>query len=330
VGANGFLEPYNDVNYQEEYEEEVNIEEDENLDPPLMTLEMAEVSLRELGLSSGSSFFKYTADDDQDYSSSYSYRQKKKPPKETGKKGPKQTPGKKGPKPTPNNKGPKQTPGSKGPKNNIDNSNTDKDAPIIRSLFPAPNTKVGKNQAFGALVTDNTGIKQVCVQLKDHFNKMSDCYDTVHVGNDIWEITFDGFGDYDGKTWSFRVQGTDTSNNREITEWTKFIIDSGSGNSFSESTNGRGGGGGGGGRNSANGGSSGGGNKLTATGNDDSWPYGGQYSLFRIRYVSCSIFSNRLLIYQSNSYCKFQELFKGQQVASSFSLVEMLSSAQAQ
>jgi hypothetical protein len=103
----------------------------------------------------------------------------------------------------------------------------------------------------------------------------------VHVGKDIWEITFDGFGDYDGETWAYRIQGKDKSNNQETTGWTNFIIDGGSATSKSSSGSGGGGSGSSGSNNNASssnsGQKSGSGEKLTANENDDSWPYGGEY-----------------------------------------------------
>lgn len=144
----------------------------------------------------------------------------------------------------------------------------DDEAPIIRSTFPPINTKIGPNQSFGALVTDNgTGVKSVCLQFKDHTNSRSDCFELVMVGSDVWELTFDGFNAYEGETWSYRIRGKDGAKNRANTEWADFIINiSGKGDS-------------GGG----NDGSSGGGTTdevpsgtlLNNVVRDESWPYGG-------------------------------------------------------
>ncbi|KAL7480583.1 hypothetical protein ACHAW6_006262 [Cyclotella cf. meneghiniana] len=147
-------------------------------------------------------------------------------------------------------------------------STRDDEAPIIRSTFPPVNTKIGPNQSFGALVTDNgTGVKSVCLQFKDHTNSRSDCFELVMVGSDVWELSFDGFNAYEGETWAYRVRGKDGAKNRANTEWADFIIN----------ISGKGDGGG-----SNEGGSGGGtttdvpsGTILTNVVRDESWPYGG-------------------------------------------------------
>jgi hypothetical protein len=242
TGSGGWLEPYDDENYQEEYEVVVNISDDSNLQPPISPIGESESTYpedyssvaRNLLSRPSSSVFKYTDDTDPlklDQEAT-SYLEKKKGGGKKlggGKKGGSANKGKKGG-------------GKKGGGKKNSSTNSDTAAPLIKSMFPAKNTKVGKNEAFGALVKDaGSGVTSVCVQLKDHFNKLSDCYETVHVGKDIWEITFDGFGDYDGETWAYRIQGKDKSNNQETTGWTNFIIDGGSATSKSSSGSGGGG-----------------------------------------------------------------------------------------
>lgn len=146
----------------------------------------------------------------------------------------------------------------------------DDEAPMIRSTFPPVNTKIGPNQSFGALVTDNgTGVKSVCLQFKDHTSSRSDCFELVMVGSDVWELSFDGFNAYEGETWSYRIRGKDGAKNRANTEWADFIINiSGKGDGGADN----------------DGGSGGGtpdevpsGTILTNVVMDESWPYGGEF-----------------------------------------------------
>ena len=141
----------------------------------------------------------------------------------------------------------------------------DDEAPIVRSTFPPVNTKIGPNQSFGALVSDDgTGVKSVCLQLRDHVNSLSDCFELVNVGRDVYELTFDGFDAYEGMTWSYRVRSKDKARNRVNTPWADFIINiSGKGQGQEEEEEGDVGGGGG---------DTG---VLTEEVSDESWPYGG-------------------------------------------------------
>lgn len=273
VDNNGFLQPLGDENYQQEYEVVVDVGQDENIDPPLsqgvkpnedssVNKEYSSVS-RKLD----SIVFEHTEENDPSLEEDAGKR------KGGGKKD--DDSGKKG-----RGKGGR---GKRGGKDNSSSSNnsSDSEVPIIKGKFPAENTVVGENFAFGALVTDSSKVVEVCVQLKDHMNKLSDCYEATHVGNGIYEVTFEGFGDYGGKTWSYRVRGKDNKKNRETTEWIQFVIDDGgssSGGRSSNSSSGSGkssGGKSGANENSDSGSSSGSGNKLTAAENDESWPYGG-------------------------------------------------------
>ena len=110
-------------------------------------------------------------------------------------------------------------------KRNKADSFADNEAPIVRSTFPPINTKIGPNQSFGALVSDDgTGVKSVCLQLRDHVNSLSDCFELVNVGRDVYELTFDGFDAFEGMTWSYRVRSKDKARNRVNTPWADFII----------------------------------------------------------------------------------------------------------
>jgi hypothetical protein len=152
-------------------------------------------------------------------------------------------------------------------KKNQANSFADDEAPIVRSTFPPVNTKIGPNQSFGALVSDDgTGVKSVCLQLRDHVNSLSDCFELVNVGRDVYELTFDGFDAYEGMTWSYRVRSKDKAKNRVNTPWADFIINiSGKGQSQEEEEE----------RDVGAGDSGGGTGVLTEEVSDESWPYGG-------------------------------------------------------
>jgi hypothetical protein len=114
---------------------------------------------------------------------------------------------------------------SLGRKQADDFANPDNEAPVVRSTFPPENTKIGPNQSFGALVSDNgTGVKSVCLQLRDHMNSLSDCFDLVNVGFDVWELTFDGFDAFEGEIWSYRIRSKDGAKNRVNTRWADFVI----------------------------------------------------------------------------------------------------------
>jgi len=143
----------------------------------------------------------------------------------------------------------------------------DNEAPVVRSTFPPVNTKIGPNQSFGALVSDNgTGVRSVCLQLRDHVKSLSDCFDLVNVGFDVWELTFDGFEAYEGMTWSYRIRSKDGAKNRVNTQWADFIINiSGKGENETEENNQ-------GDTESDQGGENG---ILTEEVSDESWPYGG-------------------------------------------------------
>jgi hypothetical protein len=143
-------------------------------------------------------------------------------------------------------------------------ANKDSEAPIVRSTFPPVNTKIGPNQSFGALVSDSgTGVKSVCLQLRDHINSLSDCFELVNVGSDVYELTFDGFDAYEGETWSYRIRSKDGARNRVNTQWADFIIN----------ISGKGGNDGGDGQaEEKTDGESG---VLTQEVRDESWPYGG-------------------------------------------------------
>lgn len=143
----------------------------------------------------------------------------------------------------------------------------DNEAPVVRSTFPPVNTKIGPNQSFGALVSDNgTGVRSVCLQLRDHVKSLSDCFDLVNVGFDVWELTFDGFDAYEGMTWSYRIRSKDGAKNRVNTRWADFVINiSGKAeNETDESNQGE--------SENDHGGESG---ILTEEVRDESWPYGG-------------------------------------------------------
>lgn len=111
-------------------------------------------------------------------------------------------------------------------------STTTKDTtpPVIRATFPPPSTKIGPNQSFGALVSDNgSGVENVCLQFRDHLNSRSTCFDLMNVGaeegnSDVWELSFDGFDAYEGETWSYRIRSKDGAKNRKFTDWADFII----------------------------------------------------------------------------------------------------------
>lgn len=45
------------------------------------------------------------------------------------------------------------------------------------------------------------------------------------VMSDIWERTFDGFGDFAGTTWRYRIQAFDTHGTRVVSKWQDFMID---------------------------------------------------------------------------------------------------------
>ena len=287
VGAGGFLEPYDDENYQEELEKVVDLDNDGNLNPPVSSIGIdnakslkiareleADESITSSKFVSAAPIFEYTEDNDPLSLEESNFLLKKK--KNPGKKGSeKKGSGKKG-------SGKKKSGSSSGrkEKNSSSNSgNNDNDAPMIKSMFPAKDTVIGSSEAFGALVTDDGGVQEVCVQLKNQSNELSDCYDAVHVGNDIYEITFDGFDDHEGESWSYRVRGKDESNNRETTAWVKFVINDSNGGGSSGNS---GGGKSNGGRNTAkNKGSSSstGGSQLSANINDESWPYGGKLGM---------------------------------------------------
>jgi hypothetical protein len=147
----------------------------------------------------------------------------------------------------------------------------DNEAPVVRSTFPPNQTKIGPNQSFGALVSDNgTGVKSVCLQLRDHVNSLSDCFELVNVGYDVYELTFDGFDAYEGMTWSYRIRSKDGAKNRANTPWADFIINI-SGKGESETDNGGGSGG-----QDENGDTTDTNNGvLTQEVRDESWPYGG-------------------------------------------------------
>jgi hypothetical protein len=330
TGSGGWLEPYDDENYQEEYEVVVNIGDDSNIEPPVSPIGESESVKPEdyssvaRNLVSRPSVFKYTDETDplkleQDDASSYLQKKKKGGgKKDSSSNGKKKGGGKKegssnskdknkgggkiGSSTNEEKKGGGKGGGKKGGRKKKSSSNSsnnsENDAPLINSVFPAKNTKVGENEAFGALVKDaGSGVESVCVQLKDHLNKMSDCYEAVHVGKDIWEITFDGFGDYGGETWAYRVQSEDKSNNKETTEWTSFIIDGGSASNKSSSGSGGGGGSSRSNSDTSNSGqTSGSGKKLTANENDDSWPYGGEYMSIMLPQRTQHLITTTLLI----------------------------------
>jgi hypothetical protein len=89
------------------------------------------------------------------------------------------------------------------------------------------------------------------------------------VGQDIWELTFDGFDAYEGETWAYRVRGKDGARNRVNTPWADFIINiSGKGESHDES---------GGSTTGGYEGEVGTGSVLTDAVSDDSWPFGGEF-----------------------------------------------------
>jgi hypothetical protein len=153
--------------------------------------------------------------------------------------------------------------------------NKDTSAPIIRSTFPPVNTKIGPNQSFGALVSDTgTGVKSVCLQLRDHINSLSDCFELVNVGYDVYELTFDGFDAYEGETWSYRIRSKDGAKNRVNTQWADFIINisgkQGGNEEEGQEENGDNGQGSGG---EDQGGQGSG--VLSQEVRDESWPYGG-------------------------------------------------------
>jgi len=129
----------------------------------------------------------------------------------------------------------------------------DTSPPIIRTTFPPVNTAIGAHQTFGALVKDNgSGVKNVCLQLKDHENSRSECFPLENVGgpnyivknsggsnknkndqqreqqeeqSEIWELSIQGFELYAGRTWQFRIKSTDGARNRKSTPWRAFVID---------------------------------------------------------------------------------------------------------
>ena len=149
---------------------------------------------------------------------------------------------------------------------------------LIRSMFPAVGTIIGADEAFGALVDSSAGIQEVCVQLKDHNGDLSDCYDTPLVSGDIYEMTFDGFDTYEGRTWFYRVRVKDDANNRETSAWAEFIIND-SGSSTESSS--------GGSSSSGSSSSSTSGTSLTTQVNDASWPYGGEFDALLFFCTKC-------------------------------------------
>jgi len=108
-----------------------------------------------------------------------------------------------------------------------DRNARDNKKPEIASVFPPPGTTVGNTQSFGALVSDDTKIKKVHVQLMDHTRSRSKWFQLSEVGEGIYEVSFTGFSTFRGNKWQYRVRAKDMTNNRELTNWNDFDITDG-------------------------------------------------------------------------------------------------------
>lgn len=105
----------------------------------------------------------------------------------------------------------------------------DSTPPSISAMTPADGAVIGGEQLFGAVVSDESGIKGVTFTVQNINNGVPQKFSPSETSPDNWEISLRGFSD---GNWQWMVSAKDRASgggNSASSDWVNFSVDTGAG-----------------------------------------------------------------------------------------------------
>lgn len=105
---------------------------------------------------------------------------------------------------------------------------SDTTPPTISSMSPADGATIGASQAFSAVVTDaGSGVRSVTFTI--NYTGGTQSFSGTHVGNDVWEVSLQGFPDGAGSWYVTAQDSAKRGGNSATSSTLNFTVDTGNG-----------------------------------------------------------------------------------------------------